>query len=151
MTDSTLKSRLTDAMKDAMRAKDKDRLGVIRMALAEFKRVEVDERIEVDDSRGLALLDKMVKQRRDAASQFSDAGRQDLADKENAEITVLQDFLPKQLSDDEINAIIEAAVSETGAASMQDMGRLMGIVKPKVQGAADMGVVSKLIKARLSN
>jgi uncharacterized protein YqeY len=151
MTDSTLKSRLTDAMKDAMRAKDKDRLGVIRMALAEFKRVEVDERIAVDDSRGLALLDKMVKQRRDAASQFSDAGRQDLADKENAEITVLQDFLPKQLSDDEINAIIEAAVSETGAASMQDMGRLMGIVKPKVQGAADMGVVSKLIKARLSN
>jgi len=151
MTDSTLKSRLTDAMKDAMRAKDKDRLGVIRMALAEFKRVEVDERIAVDDSRGLALLDKMVKQRRDAASQFSDAGRQDLADKENAEITVLQDFLPKPLSDDEINAIIEAAVSETGAASMQDMGRLMGIVKPKVQGAADMGVVSKLIKARLSN
>ena len=151
MTDSTLKSRLTDAMKDAMRAKDKDRLGVIRMALAEFKRVEVDERIEVDDSRGLALLDKMVKQRRDAASQFSDAGRQDLADKENAEITALQDFLPKQLSDDEINAIIEAAVSETGAASMQDMGRLMGVVKPKVQGAADMGVVSKLIKARLSN
>ncbi|GAA4648670.1 GatB/YqeY domain-containing protein [Kistimonas scapharcae] len=151
MTDSTLKSRLTDAMKDAMRAKDKDRLGVIRMALAEFKRVEVDERIEVDDSRGLALLDKMVKQRRDAASQFTDAGRQELADKENAEIVVLQDFLPKQLSDDEINAIIEAAVTETGAASMQDMGRLMGVIKPKVQGAADMGVVSKLIKARLSN
>ncbi len=151
MTDSTLKSRLTDAMKDAMRAKDKDRLGVIRMALAEFKRVEVDERIEVDDSRGLALLDKMVKQRRDAASQFTDAGRQELADKENAEIVVLQDFLPKQLSDDEISAIIEAAVTETGAASMQDMGRLMGVIKPKVQGAADMGVVSKLIKARLSN
>ena len=151
MTDSTLKSRLTDAMKDAMRAKDKDRLGVIRMALAEFKRVEVDERIEVDDSRGLALLDKMVKQRRDAASQFTDAGRQELADKENAEIVVLQDFLPKQLSDDEISAIIEAAVTETGAASMQDMGRLMGVIKPKVQGAADMGVVSKLIKTRLSN
>ncbi|OQX37276.1 MAG: glutamyl-tRNA amidotransferase [Oceanospirillales bacterium LUC14_002_19_P2] len=151
MTDSTLKSRLTDAMKDAMRAKDKDRLGVIRMALAEFKCVEVDERIEVDDSRGLALLDKMVKQRRDAASQFTDAGRQELADKENAEIVVLQDFLPKQLSDDEISAIIEAAVTETGAASMQDMGRLMGVIKPKVQGAADMGVVSKLIKARLSN
>ncbi len=151
MTDSTLKSRLTDAMKDAMRAKDKDRLGVIRMALAEFKRVEVDERIEVDDSRGLALLDKMVKQRRDAASQFTDAGRQELADKEHAEITVLQDFLPKQLSDDEINALIEEAITETGASSMQDMGRLMGVLKPKVQGAADMGAVSKLIKARLSN
>lgn len=151
MTDSTLKNRLTDAMKDAMRNRDKDRLGVIRMALAEFKRVEVDERIEVDDSRGLALLDKMVKQRRDAASQFADAGRQELADKENAEILVLQDFLPKQLGDDEISAIIEAAITETGAASMRDMGRLMGVIKPRVQGAADMNIVSKLIRARLSD
>lgn len=150
MTDSTLKSRLTDAMKDAMRARDKDRLGTIRMALAEFKRVEVDERIEVDDSRGLSLLDKMVKQRRDSASQFADAGRQDLADKENAEIVVLQNFLPKQLNDDEISALIETAITDTGASSMQDMSRLMGVLKTKIQGATDMGAVSKLIKVRLS-
>ncbi|MCK5893489.1 MAG: GatB/YqeY domain-containing protein [Endozoicomonadaceae bacterium] len=150
MTDSTLKSRLTEAMKDAMRARDKDRLSVIRMALAEFKRVEIDERIEIDDCRGLSLLDKMIKQRRDAASQFADAGRQDLTDKENAEIIVLQGFLPKPLSDDEIAALIEEAITETRASSIKDMGPLMGVLKPKMQGTVDMGAVSKLVKMRLS-
>jgi len=136
-------------MKDAMRAKEKFRLGVIRMALAEIKRVEVDERIDVDDARCLAIIDKMSKQRRDAANQFVDGGRQDLADTELAEVEILKEFLPAQLSDDEIISLIDQAISDTGASGPQGMGQVMGQLKPKVQGRADMQVVSKLVKDRL--
>ena len=146
---SELKAQITAAMKDAMRAKDKERLGTIRMILAEFQRVEVDERIELDDTRTLAILDKMAKQRRDAAQQFRDAGRDDLADQEDREITVIQEFLPQALTEAEINQLIDAAMAGTGASSMQDMGKVMGVLKPQVQGRADMGAVSQLIKARL--
>jgi uncharacterized protein YqeY len=146
---SSLKNTLTEAMKDAMRAKEKFRLGVIRMALAEIKRVEVDERINVDDARCLAIIDKMSKQRRDAANQFVDGGRQDLADTELAEVEILKEFLPAQLSDDEIISLIDQAISDTGASGPQGMGQVMGQLKPKVQGRADMQVVSKLVKDRL--
>jgi len=146
---STLKAQLTDAMKDAMRAKDKARLGVLRMALAAIKQIEVDERIELDDARTLALLDKLIKQRKDSAKQYGDAGRTDLADVEEAEIKVLQEFLPAALSDDEIDALIEDAIASTGAVSMRDMGAVMNILKPQMQGRADMGAVSGRIKARL--
>jgi hypothetical protein len=146
---SSLKNTLTEAMKDAMRAKQKFRLGVIRMVLAEIKRVEVDERIDVDDARCLAIIDKMSKQRRDAANQFVDGGRQDLADTELAEVEILKEFLPAQLSDDEIMSLIDQAISYTGASGPQGMGQVMGQLKPKVQGRADMQVVSKLVKDRL--
>ena len=146
---SSLKNTLTEAMKDAMRAREKFRLGVIRMVLAEVKRVEVDERIDVDDARCLAIIDKMSKQRRDAANQFVDGGRQDLADTELAEVEILKEFLPAQLSDDEIISLIDQAISDTGASGPQGMGQVMGQLKPKVQGRADMQVVSKLVKDRL--
>lgn len=146
---SALKEKLTQAMKDAMRAKDQARLGVIRMALAALKQVEVDERIELDDARVLAILDKQIKQRQDAAKQYADAGRQELADIELAEIVVLRDFMPAQLSDEEIAQLIDEAVTATGASGMQDMGKVMGLLKPKLQGRADMGAVSAKIKARL--
>ena len=146
----TIKDQLTEAMKAAMRAKDKERLGAVRLALAEFKRIEVDERIDVPDERALVILDKMVKQRRDSIKQYEDAQRPELAEKESFEIGVLQEFLPQPLSETEIAEQIDAAVSASGASGMQDMGKVMGILKPKMQGRADMGAVSKLIKARLS-
>jgi len=138
-------------MKAAMKARDKQRLGTIRLIQAEFKRIEVDERIEVDDARALAVLDKMVKQRRDSAQQFTDAGRTELADVENAEIAVLQEFLPAQLTEDEIIAMIDEAIAASGATGMQAMGPVMGQLKPKLAGRADMGKVSGLVKSRLSN
>jgi hypothetical protein len=141
---------LKNAQKDAMRAKDKLRLGTIRMALAAVKQREIDERIELTDADILALITKMVKQRKEAASQFEQANRQDLADNENAEIVVLQDFLPQPLSEDELNTLLDQAMAETGAAGMQDMGKVMGWLKPKVQGRADMGQLSGQIKAKLS-
>ena len=147
---SQTKNAISAAVKDAMRAKDKDRLGVLRMVMAEFKKVEVDERIELDDARVLVILDKAVKQRKDAATQYSDANRADLADKENYEISVIQEFLPKALSADELQSIVSAAKEESGAESMKDMGKIMAIVKPQVQGRADMGDVSKLVKALFS-
>ena len=147
---SELKARLTDAMKDAMRAKDKARLGVVRMALAALKQIEVDERIELDDARVLAILDKLVKQRQDSASQYTEAGRQELADIELAEIEILREFLPTPLSDDEIDALIDQAIADSGAAGMQDMGKVMGQIKPQIQGRADMGAVSGRVKTRLS-
>jgi len=147
---SRLKNTLTEAMKDAMRAKEKFRLGVIRMALAEIKRVEVDERIDVDDARCLAIIDKMSKQRRDAANQFVDGGRQDLADNELAEVEVLKEFLPAQLSENEIIALIDETIATTGASGPQGMGQVMGQLKSKVQGRADMQVISQLVKERLS-
>lgn len=141
---------LKSAQKDAMRAKDKLRLGTIRMALAAIKQREIDEQITLDDSAILAVLTKMVKQRQDAASQFDAANREDLSSKEREEIVVLEDFLPQPLSDDEIATLIDEAMVATGASGMQDMGKVMGVLKPKVQGRADMGALSGKIKARLN-
>ena len=136
-------------MKDAMRAKEKFRLGVIRMALAEIKRVEVDERIDVDDARCLVIIDKMSKQRRDAAKQFTDGGRQDLADVELAELKLLKEFLPAQLSETEIISLVDQVITTTDASGPQGIGIVMGQLKPQLQGRADMQVVSKLVKSRL--
>ena len=147
----SMKQTIHDAMKDAMRAKDKGRLGAIRLIQAEFKRIEVDERIEIDDTRALAVLDKMVKQRRDSISQYESAGRQELADVEIAEIAVIQDFLPAALSDEEISTMVQAAIQQAGASSMADMGKVMGIIKPQIQGRADAGAVSGLVKATLTS
>ena len=138
-------------MKEAMKAREKERLATIRLIQAEFKRVEVDERIEIDDARALAIMDKMVKQRRDSISQFESAGRDELAAIERAEIKVIQEFLPRQLSEDEILAIIDDALSGIDATGMAAMGSLMGVIKPKLQGRADMGAVSKLVKAKLTS
>jgi len=146
-----MKKQINDAMKEAMRAKDKPRLGAIRLIQAEIKRIEVDERIEIDDTRVLAILDKMVKQRRDSINQYEAAGRQELADVEVQEISVIQDFLPAALSDAEIAAMVEAAVTSSGATSMADMGKVMGILKPQIQGRADGGAVSGLVKAALNS
>lgn len=149
MADCPLKTTLTNAMKDAMRAQDKARLGTIRLMLADIKRIEVDERIELDDARVLAVLDKMVKQRRESLRQYQDAGRSDLADQESFEIGVIQDFLPAALSDAELDQLVADAVASTGASEVKDMGKVMAILKPQVQGRADMGAVSQRIKARL--
>ena len=138
-------------MKEAMKAREKERLATIRLIQAEFKRVEVDERIEIDDARALAIMDKMVKQRRDSISQFESAGRDELAAIERAEINVIQEFLPQQLSEDEILAIIDDALSGIDATGMAAMGPLMGVIKPKLQGRADMGAVSKLVKDKLTS
>ena len=145
-----LKQQITDAMKAAMKGGDKSRLGVIRLMLAAIKQREVDERIELDDAQVLAVLDKMVKQRRDSIQQYSAAGRDELAAVEAAEIEVIQTFLPEELTEAEITAIIEAAIAESGAESMRDMGKVMAIVKPEVQGRADIGRVSGLVKQKLS-
>ncbi|MFM1896577.1 MAG: hypothetical protein RLZZ385_1651 [Pseudomonadota bacterium] len=149
MADSPLKQKLTDAMKDAMRAKDKERLGTIRLALSEVKRVEVDERIDPDDTRILAILDKMVKQRKESIRQYEAGNRQDLADQEQAEIAILQEFLPEAISAAELDSLLQAAIAETGAASIKDMGKVMGIVRPQLMGRADMADVSNRIKALL--
>jgi len=146
---SELKQQLTADMKQAMRDKDKPRLGVVRLALAAIKQREVDERVELDDTQVLAVLDKMVKQRRDSVRQFEEAGRQDLADQESFEITVLQTYLPEALGDDELDTLIDEAIAVSGASSMKEMGKAMGILKPRVQGRADMGAVSAKLKARL--
>ena len=151
MTDSeNLVARIKASMKEAMKARAKERLATIRLIQAEFKRVEVDERIEIDDARALAIMDKMVKQRRDSISQFESAGRDELAAIERAEINVIQEFLPQQLSEDEILTIIDQALSSIDATGMAAMGPLMGVIKPKLQGRADMGAVSKLVKAKLT-
>jgi uncharacterized protein YqeY len=146
---SDLKVQITAQMKDAMRAKDKARLGTIRLILSELKRIEVDERIELDDARVLQVLDKMVKQRRDSIAQYQAAERPELADKEQQELEVIKTFLPQPLSEDEISSIIDDAISQTGASSMADMGKVMAVIKPRLQGRADMGSVSKLVKAKL--
>jgi len=150
MTQEALKSRLQEEMKNAMRAKEKERLLVIRGVLAAIKQREIDERIELDDTQVLLVLDKLVKQRRDSEQQFRDAQRADLADKEAAEMKVLQEFLPTALTEAEITQMIDDAVSTTGAESMKDMGKVMGIIKPKAQGRADMSQISSLIKQKLS-
>jgi uncharacterized protein len=149
MSNDSLKHSLTEAMKDAMRAKEKLRLVTLRMILAAIKQKEVDERIDVSDQQILDILNKMVKQRLDAAKQYVDADRQELADKENAEIIIIEEFLPEKLSDDEVETLIKQAMTDSGATSMQDMGKVMGIVKSKVAGRADMGLVGEKVKALL--
>jgi uncharacterized protein YqeY len=146
----SLKERITDDMKAAMRSGEKERLGLIRMITAAIKQREVDERILLDDTQVLSVLDKMIKQRKESLVQFQAGNRQDLVDKEAAEITLLQTYLPAQLSDAELDALIGEAVTATGAASIKDMGKVMAIIKAQAQGRADMGAVGAKIKARLS-
>jgi uncharacterized protein len=144
-----LRERITEDMKSAMRAGDKERLGTIRLALAAIKQREVDERITLDDPQVLGVLEKMIKQRREAITQFASGGRADLVSKETAEIGVLQAYLPAQMNPAEIDALIAAAIAATGASSIKDMGKVMAAVKPKAQGRADMGAVSARIKQKL--
>ncbi|GGN15726.1 MULTISPECIES: GatB/YqeY domain-containing protein [Marinomonas] len=146
---SDLKKHISDTLKDAMRAKEKQRVTVIRTILSECKKIEVDERIELDDARVLAVLDKMNKQRKDSNQQFIDGGREDLAAIEQEEMAIISEFLPTPLTDDEVGEIVKAAIAETGATSMQQMGAVMAIVKPQVQGRADMAQISKQVKAQL--
>jgi len=148
---SDLVTTVNAEMKAAMKARDKERLATIRLIQAEFKRVEVDERIDIDDARALSILDKMVKQRRDSSTQYRDAGREELAAKEDTEISVIQEFLPEQLSAADIEALIDEALAGIDATGMAAMGPLMGAIKPKLQGRADMGEVSKLVKAKLTS
>ncbi len=142
----TLKVRLQDDMKTAMKAAEKERLLTIRLILAAMKQREVDERIELDDAQIVAIIEKMVKQRRESIAQYDAAARQDLADKERAELTLLQVYLPEQLSPDALKALVAAAVAESGATSVKDMGRVMANLKPKLAGRADMAVVGNLVK-----
>jgi uncharacterized protein len=146
----SLKERITDDMKAAMRSGEKERLGLIRMITSAIKQREVDERITLDDTQVLSVLDKMIKQRRESLVQFKAGNRQDLVDKEAAEITLLQGYLPAQLSDADIDALIAAAIISTGAASIKDMGKVMAVIKAKAKGSADLAKVGALIKARLS-
>ena len=146
----SLKGKILDDVKVAMKAGEKDRLKVLRLITAAIKQVEVDERVELDDAAVLSILTKMVKQRRDSITQFQQGNRQDLADIEQAEIEIVADYLPEQLSDADLDALIEEAVSTTGAESIRDMGKVMGVVKAKAQGRADMGVVGGRVKARLN-
>lgn len=146
---SAIQQAINEAVKDAMRAKAKERLTTLRLITAEFKRIEVDERIELDDARVLAVLDKMVKQRRESARQYSENGRPELAEQEQFEIGVIQEYLPQQMSEAELRALVEKTAAELGVSGTADMGKLMGAVKPKVQGRADMGLVSQLVKAQL--
>ncbi|MDE0480763.1 MAG: GatB/YqeY domain-containing protein [Gammaproteobacteria bacterium] len=147
---SPLQAQLREAMKDAMRARDKPRLESIRLALAEIRKVEVDERIECDDTRITGILDRMVKQRRDSIAQFEAGGREDLVAKEQGQIEVLQEFLPQALSGEELSAIVNNAIEQAGAQSMRDMGKVMGLIKPRVTGRADMGEVSKQVRELLN-
>ena len=149
MVSKELKIRIVEEMKKAMRARNKERLGTIRLILSELKRIEVDERIELEDNRVLVILDKMVKQRRDSVEQYTNANRQELADIEINEIKVVQEFLPEALSDSEILVIVLEAIESTNASSMKDMGAVMSAIKPKIQGRADIGKVSKVIKDKL--
>ncbi|WP_417505321.1 GatB/YqeY domain-containing protein [Marinomonas gallaica] len=146
---SELRKQISDTLKASMRAKEKERVTVIRTIQAEIKRVEVDERIEVEDDRVLAILDKMVKQRKDSFQQFTDGDRADLAEIEKKEMDIIAEFLPQPLSDEEVTEIVKQAIAETGATNMQQMGAVMAIVKPQVQGRGDMSVVSKQVKALL--
>jgi uncharacterized protein YqeY len=146
----SLKAKLTDDMKAAMKGGDKERLGTIRLINAAIKQREVDERIMLDDAQVLAVLEKMLKQRRDSITQFEAANRTDLADKEKAEVTVIQAYMPAQMTQAEVDAAIAAAIAESGATGPKEMGKVMGLVKPKVAGRTDMGKLSELVKAKLS-
>ena len=151
MTDHPLKISITDAMKDAMRAKDKPRLSTVRLMLSELKRIEVDERIDLPEDRIISILDKMIKQRRDSVKQYTDGDRLDLANIESAEIEMIQEFMPAAMSEEEITTIVNKTTTDSGATSMQDMGKVMNEVRPQLAGRADMAVVSKLVKQLLSN
>lgn len=146
----SLKNRINEDMKSAMKAREAERLGAIRLLLAAIKQKEVDERKEVDDAAVFAVIDKMLKQRRDSIAQFEQAGRRDLADKEKFEVAVLQGYMPQALSDAELEAAVTEAIAAAGARGPQDMGKVMGVLKPRLAGRADMGKVSALVKARLS-
>ncbi|MBT3048686.1 MAG: GatB/YqeY domain-containing protein [Candidatus Thiodiazotropha sp.] len=145
-----LKAQILDDVKQAMKAKQKERLGTLRLITAAIKQREVDERCELDDTQVLAILEKMIKQRRDSIKQYEDAGRQELADQEKSEIAIIEAYMPAGLGEDEIAALIEGAIAETGASGMKDMGKVMGLLKPQMQGRADMGKVSGLVKQKLS-
>lgn len=147
---SALKQRINEDVKSAMRAKAKARLGTLRLITAAIKQWEVDERVELDDTQVLAVLDKMVKQHRDSIEQFNKAGRDDLVEKETSELKVIQEFMPTPLTDEQIVQLITEAISESGASSIKDMGKVMAILKPKVQGQADMGKVSGRVKQQLN-
>ena len=146
-----IKNRINDDVKAAMRSKDKERLGALRLIQAAFKQKEVDERIELNDEQTLAILDKMAKQHRASIEQFKKANRDDLVEVEQKELAIIEEYLPAQLAEDEINSLIANAISETGAESMKDMGKVMGVLKGQLQGRADMGKVSGLIKTRLNS
>lgn len=146
----SLKTQLTEDMKTAMRAKDQVSLSTIRLINAAIKQFEVDERTEADDAKVISILTKMVKQRKDSAKIYTEAGRQDLADKENSEIEILNRYLPQMMSAEEIKTVVEAAIAETGASGMADMGKVMGVLKTRLAGKADMGEVNKVLKAALT-
>lgn len=146
----SLKTQLTEDMKTAMRAKDQVSLSTIRLINAAIKQFEVDERTEADDAKVISILTKMVKQRKDSAKIYTEAGRQDLADKENAEIEILNRYLPQMMSAEEIKTVVEAAIAETGASGMADMGKVMGVLKTRLAGKANMGEVNKVLKAALT-
>lgn len=148
---SALKQRITDDVKQAMRDKDKDRLGTLRLVTAAIKQKEVDERIELDDNAVLAVLDKLAKQYRDSIEQYRQGGREDLVEKETRELNIITEYLPEQLNETDLEALIKNAIAETGASGMQDMGKVMAILKPKVQGRADMGAVSAKVKSLLGS
>ena len=147
---SQLKKRITDDMKSAMKAKDKQALKALRMILGAIKQKEVDDRIELDDAQVMAVIQKMVKQGKDSISQFSDAGRTDLVEAEEAELVVINSYMPEQLSDEEVAAVVDKAITDSAADSMKDMGKLMGMLKSQLDGKADMGLVSRFIKDKLS-
>ena len=147
---SALKQRINDDVKNAMRAKEKERLKTLRLITSAIKQIEVDKRIELDDDAVIAVLEKMLKQRKDSIEAFEKAGRDELAAVEQAEVAIIKDYMPEQMSDTEVDALIEEAISSSGAASMKDMGKVMGMLKPKLAGKADMGAVSGKIKSRLA-
>ena len=147
---SELKQRITDDMKSAMKAKDKQALKAVRMILGAIKQREIDERIELDDAQVMAVIQKMVKQRKDSITQFSEGGRKDLVEIEEAELVIINNYMPEQLSDDAVASAVDKAIDDSGADSMKDMGKLMGMLKGQLGGKADMGVVSQLIKDKLS-
>ena len=149
MSSSEIKPKIESSVKDAMRARDKQRLGVLRLIMSEFKNVEVNERIELDDDRVLSILDKMTKQRKDSLSQFQAAGRDDLVAQEAFELDVLKEYMPESLDDSAILEIVNKAIEATGVSSMKEMGQLMGIIRPQVQGRADMSAISALVKEKL--
>ena len=151
MSEPSLKQRINDDVKTAMRNKDKERLGTLRLITAAIKQKEVDERIELNDDQVLGVLEKMIKQHKDSIEQYENAGRSELADKEKAELVIIQEYMPAQLSEAEITALIDEAIAETGASEMKEMGKVMGLLKPKLAGRADMGQVSALIKSKLSS
>lgn len=146
---SSLKDRINDDVKVAMRNKDKDRLVTLRMITAAIKQKEVDERVELDDTRILSILDKMIRQHRDSISQYETAGRHDLVEKEKSELAIVQVYMPEQLGEDELKKLIQSAIQSTGATTVKDMGKVMGIIRPQIQGRADMGKTGELVKALL--